>query len=252
MRTTLTAFMLVLCISFLAGCGAGTQGGPAAFYAAPPEFVSLSDAAATLKTRPVGTDGWQVYYASGEYLFITYNFGHELIFRYNIAANEMDKALCVNPDGKRDWSAGASFTADGKKAYVYPGIPEFIVDLPSPNRFVYLVDFETEDIALVSQDGREFTLPSDIVYYQWPEDGDSIYSGTAKKYLEQAEKNPSLPRFPSDWCNIIEIEEKIYVLIMPSDDENAWPGEGYFDFKILLVDTALGMLVQKYEIHELT
>jgi len=239
-------------MSLLAGCSPGTQSAPASFHAAPPEFVSLSVAAATLKTRPVGTDGWQVYYASGEYLFITYNFGHELIFRYSIEANEIDMALCVNPEDKWDWSAGASFTADGKKAYVYPGIPEFIVDLPSPNRFVYLVDFETEDIALVSQDSKEFTLPSDIAYYQWPEDGDSIYSGTARKYLEKTETNPSLPRFPSDWCNILEIGEDMYILIVPSDDENAWPGEGYFDFKILLVDTARGTLVQAYEIHDLT
>lgn len=214
-----------------------------------PKFISLSKAASILKARPI-TSPWEIYYASAEYVYIAYEYGRELIFRYNIKDNRIDKALHVNPENILEWSVGATFYLDGKRSYIYPGIPE-IYDTPQPNRSVYLVNFESEEIEMISNDSGEFTLPTNIKYYQRL-GGDSVYGDTAKKYGELAEKDKRLPQFPSDWCNIIEIEQDTYVIIMPSDADNAWPGNGYSYFKIIHVNTNDVKSMGVYEIQDLT
>ena len=107
-----------------------------------PMFINPNEAIGILKSRPVGTDPWQIKYVGSDYVYITYNFGVEFIFRYNIKENTIDKVLDTREifpaDIKTPHSANCAFSSDGKYANVVAGFVSNDVLNPNP---VYRVDF---------------------------------------------------------------------------------------------------------------
>ncbi len=216
----------------------------------PPFFNGLSEAADVLKTRPVGTETWHIYYADENYIIMTYNSGAEYLFRFNVIENRIDRALNVNPDKTKDWNSWCRFFPDGEEFYIFAGEHWFGKIEEQAEYSQFSVNFDKETIYYIGS----FVHGSEKV----PDFGDTeLYNGyeisiaDAKKYREAAEKDGRLPVIPSDWCNVIEISSGKFVIVMPSDENNTLPGYGYFYYKIVTVDINNPDDIQTFEIQDL-
>ncbi|TYQ16595.1 UNVERIFIED_CONTAM: hypothetical protein Cloal_3159 [Acetivibrio alkalicellulosi] len=208
-----------------------------------PMFIDVKDALAILKQRPVGTDPWKIYYAGCDYIFATYNFGVELIFRYNIKENTIDQALdvsCLHKDIKEPSSTNFFFTTDGLVAFFVVGKSINYKSEVSQNW--YKAEFEKKSIELVTKKDEDFKLPSDMEYYKQEK-----YGTAAQKYLEKSKENPSLPKVP-DWSTVAQIDNDTFCIIMLNDTKNGSPGAGYYYFKFIVVNVAQNKILQEYRI----
>ena len=208
-----------------------------------PKFIDVKDGFVILKQRPVGTDPWQIYYAGPDYVFATYNFGTELIFRYNIKENTIDQSLdvsCLHKDVKEPSSTNCFFTTDGLVAFF---TAEKSINYKSiVDKNWYKAEFEKKSIELVTKKDDDFKLPSDMEYYKQEE-----YGIAARIYLEKAKENSSLPKLP-DWSTVAQIGNDKFCIIMLNDNKNGSPGAGYYYFKFVVVDVAQNKILQEYRI----
>jgi len=207
------------------------------------QFAAPKDALADMKSTPVGSDPWQLYYAGPEYVYLTYNFGVNYIFRYNVRQNAIDKALdtgALFPAGRSNpCSANCAFSADGRYAVVIAGLaPE---DKP-PQSPVYKVDFHQNEISVLADDSEGFAVPTGFAFLTYEE----TLAGAAE-YIALAEESPDLPE-PYGWCVTAKLDEERFFLIRPNDPEDAFPGPGYYYYKIDVADIAQGGSVQEYRL----
>jgi len=207
------------------------------------QFAVPKDALADMKSTPVGTDPWQLYYAGPEYVYLTYNFGTRHIFRYNVKENTIDKAMDTGAlfpaETRNPHSANCAFTADGRYAVVIAGLaPE---DKP-PRSPVYKVDFDQNEISVLADGSEGFTAPPDFAFLTYEE-----ILADQTEYIALAEASPDLPE-PYGWSVAVKLDSERFFLIRPNDPEDASPGPGYYYYKIDIVDVTQGKSVQEYRL----
>jgi len=240
-RKSFSVFIIALLVLASAGCQSKTPAGQ------PPQFVEPKTALAAMQATPVGTDPWQLYYAGPDYIYLTYNFGVEYIFRYNVQGNTIDKALDAGPlfpaetSGPR--STNCAFSADGRYAVVNAG---FVPENQPPQTPVYKIDFNEEKITVLANDADGFATPPEYTYLTYEET-----SAVTWEYAALAEANPELPPlYGAGWCVAARLDADHFFLIRPNDPEDASPGQGYLYYRIDVVNVALGQIVQGIRLDE--
>jgi len=209
------------------------------------QFIAPKDALADMKSTPVGTDAWQICYAGPSFVYLTYNFGTSYIFRYSAGRNRIDMALDTRglfpaeTSGPR--SANCAFSADGRYAVLIPGFaPE---DRP-PQNPVYKIDFIADEITVLADDSRDFSMPPEFSYYDYEKT-----FADQREYLEMMGVSPELPElYGAGWCVVAKLNEELYFLIRPNDPEDASPGPGYYYYKIDVVNMTQGKSVQEFRL----
>ena len=110
-----------------------------------------------------------------------------------------------------------------------------------PSAPVYLLDFAKSDVSMVSDDSRSYTRPPELSHSTPYEDT----FDSKQAYIAFAEAAPNLPK-PYGWTVVGQIEEGRFLLILPNDENDAFPGPGYYHYKLLVVDVTGGGIVQEY------
>lgn len=205
-----------------------------------PRFIDVREATKILKSRPVGIEPWQIYYASENYIYVTYDFGTEFIFRYNVKENIIDRALDVrslHKDISGPSSTNCIFLSNGLYAYFRVGTTS--IDSYSN---LYKADFVKKSVTLIAElkSGDDYSQSVEEDYYEVEELGKS-----AREYLSRHNINPSLPKL-YDWSTVVQIDEDKFFLIMPP--ENASPGKGYYYFKFVVIDISQNEVIQEFRI----
>ena len=209
------------------------------------QFAKAKDALADMKSTPVGTDTWQICYAGPSFVYLTYNFGVNYIFRYSVRRNAIDMAVDTRAlfpaETSGPCSANCAFSADGRYAVIIAGFaPE---DKP-PQNPVYKVDFIGDEITVLANDSQGFTMPPDFAYYDY---GKTF--ADQREYLELIGLSPELPElYGGGWCVVAKLDEEQFFLIRPNDPEDASPGPGYYYYKIDVADITQGKSVQEYRL----
>lgn len=253
MRKAIGIVLLVAIIAvFFGGCQAGTinsdkskqlSQNASTILDLKPEFIDANEAFASMKSRPVGTDPWQIYYASSNYVYVTYNFGVEFIFRYNVKSNIIDKALdvrCLHKDISGPSSTNCQFSSDGLRAL-------FTIGATGANRSdvskdLYEANFEKETILLSAKSGEDFNQSSDEEFYK--AEG---YGVSADKYRAKLNENPLLPKL-YDWSTVAQVDDDTFCVIMPNDPENSSPGAGYYYYKFVVINVTQNKIIQEHRI----
>jgi len=255
-RKALFALILAMLVLILPGCQknkAPAQTEPATDAPAQTEpadeqflqFAKAKDALADMKSTPVGTDPWQICYAGPSYVFLTYNFGVNYIFRYNLRRNAIDMALDTRAlfpaERSGPCSANCAFSAEGRYAVVIAGLaPE---DKP-PQNPVYKVDFIADEITVLADDSQDFAMPPDFSYYDYEKT-----FADQREYVSVIDVSPELPElYGAGWCVVAKLDEERYFLIRPNDPEDASPGPGYYHYKINVVDVTKGISLQEFRL----
>lgn len=209
------------------------------------QFAKAKDALADMKSTPVGTDPWQICYAGPSFVYLTYNFGTSYIFRYSVRRNAIDMAVDTRglfpAEPRSPYSANCAFSADGRYAVIIAGLaPE---DKP-PQNPVYKVDFIGDEITVLANDSKEFSVPSEFSYYDYEKT-----FADQREYLELIGLSPELPElYGAGWCVVAKLDEEMFFLIRPNDPEDASPGPGYYYYKIDVVDMTKGISLQEYRL----
>ncbi|MDQ2087996.1 hypothetical protein RBH29_16325 [Herbivorax sp. ANBcel31] len=202
-----------------------------------PEFITVTEAIKILKPRPVGVNPWQIKYASKDYIYATYDFGIEFIFRYNIKENIIDRALDLRSIHKENITTHTTFKflSNGLHAYLTTG--NFGTIFPN----VYKADFDNQRVMLLAETADDFWSQSfGEEYYPMKDYGES-----AREYISRLDENPKLPKL-YDWSTVAQIDKDKFFVIRPN--EPPFPGSGYYYFKFFIIDVYQNEVIQEYRI----
>lgn len=202
-----------------------------------PEFIDVTEAIKILKTRPVGVEPWDIEYVSEDYIYITYSFGIEFVFRYNIKENIIDRALDLRSLHKGNLTTHTSFRflSNGLYAYFTTGNR----DTGTTFQDVYKADFSNQSVMLLAETADNFWSQSFSEEYYEKEE----YGKSADKYLSKVDENPKLPKL-YDWSTVAQIDEDRFFVIMPNELPS--PGDGYYYFKILIINVSNNEVIKEY------
>lgn len=200
-----------------------------------PEFIDVEEAIKILKTRPVGIGPWEIEYVGEEYVYITYSSGVEIIFRYSIKENAIDRALDLRNIHKEIITSHTSFKFLSNGLYAYFTIGNF----GETYQNVYKADFSDQSVELLNETADDFwRRPFGEEYYEKEEFGKSV-----DEYLLRLEKNPNLPAL-NGWSTVAQIDDDRFFVISPN--QLPGPGEGYYYFNIAIIDVSRDEIIKKY------
>lgn len=200
-----------------------------------PEFIDVTEAIEILKARPVGTEPWDIKYSSEDYIYATYDFGVEFIFRYNIKENIIDRALDLRSLHKANFTTHTSFKFLSNGFYAYFTTGNLGTTFPN----VYKADFANQKVVLLAETADNFWRQSfGEEYYDIEE-----YGNLAGKYLSRLDENLKLPKL-CDWSTVAQIDDDKFFVIMPK--ELLSPGDGYYSFKFVIIDLYHNEVIQEY------
>ena len=203
-----------------------------------PKFLPTADAIKALKSISTETAGWEVKFANSAYTYFQTGLG-QIILRYNIRENKIDKALdcreflALSP--LVESSINSVFLLDGHHAQIAVATSGEALDSAAfrdsfPFEYSYTIDFNQDDAALLSKEAGK-TLPiGEEAIFQHEEE----FESDKKKYVKLTKSSASLPQAElGSWLSTVaQINERLF-FVMAFDTESP---QGFGGYRIFIVD----------------